>query len=53
MVQVMYALPQQTLSCSDIDLPNVYFNSDFTPVKHPFKDAFDIQSYNSMWLEDT
>ena len=47
--QDMYALPPQILPCADINLPYIrYLNTDFAPVKHPFKDNFNIESYNSM-----
>lgn len=47
----MYALPLQNLPCDDVDLPEFrYLNLDFAPVKHLFKDNFNIKSYNSMWL---
>ena len=53
MGQDLYALPPQILPCDDIDLPDFrYLNSNFTPVKHPFKDSCNIESYNSMWLDD-
>ena len=52
MAQDLYALPREILPCDDIDLPDFrYLNNDFAPVKHPFKDAFNIESYNSMWLD--
>ena len=42
------------LPCDDVDLPDFrYLNTDFTPVKHPFKDNFNIESYNSIWLDNT
>ena len=52
MAQDMYASPPQILPCDDINLPDLrYLNSDYAPVKHPFKDIFNIESYNSMWLD--
>lgn len=54
MAQDLYILPPQILPCDDIDLPDFrYLNSDFAHIKHPLKDTFNIESYNSMWLDDT
>ena len=48
----IYALPPQILPCADIDLSDFrYLYTDFAPVKHPFKDLFNTESYNSMWLD--
>ena len=53
LAQDLYALLPQILPCVDVDLPNCcYLNTDFAPVKPPFKDNFDIESYNSMWLDN-
>ena len=52
MAQDIYALPPQILSCDDIEFPDLrYLNNDFAPVKHSFKYVFNIESYNSMWLD--
>ena len=54
MAQDLYALPPQIFPCDEIDLPDFcYLNSYFSPIKHPFKDTFNIESCNSMWLADT
>lgn len=29
----------------------LYLNTDYAPVKHPFKASFDIESHNSMLLD--
>ena len=51
--QDLYALPLQYIPCDDVDLPDFrYLNTDFTPVKHPFKDNSIIENYNSMWLDN-
>ena len=48
----MYALPHQILPCADVDFPDLwYLNTDFAPVKYPFKDNFNIESYNNTWLD--
>ena len=53
LAQDMYALPPQILPCTDVDLPDFrYLNTNFAPIKHPFKDNFNIESYNSMWLDN-
>ena len=53
-MQDIYALPPHILPCDDFDLPDLrYLNTDFTPVKHPFKDNVNIESYNSIWLGNT
>lgn len=50
--QDLYALPPQILSCDEVDLVDLrYLNSDFTAVQHPFKQAFDMESYNSIWFD--
>ena len=52
LAQDMYALPPKILPCNPIDLPNLrYLNTNYSPVKHPFKTSFDIESYNSMWFD--
>ena len=52
LAQDMYALPPTILPCDQIDLPDLrYMNTDFAPVAHPFKDAFNIESYNSIWFD--
>ena len=54
MAQDQYALPREIFPCDDVNLPDFrYLNNDFAPVKHPFKDAFNIESYNSMWLDES
>ena len=51
--QLLYMLPPQIPPCDYIDLSNLrYLNTDFAPVKHPFKDNFNIERYNSMWLDN-
>ena len=51
--QDIYALPPQIFPCNDFDLPDFrYLNSNFFPVKHPFKDNLTIESYNSIWLDN-
>ena len=53
LAQDMYALPPQILPCADVDLPDFrYFNTNFAPIKHQFKENFNIESYNSMWLDN-
>ena len=52
MAQDLYTLPREILPCNNVDLPDFrYLNNNFAPVKHPFKDSFNIESYNSMWLD--
>ena len=52
LAQDMYALPPQILPYDQVDLPDLrYMNNDFAPVTHPFKDSFNIESYNSIWFE--
>ena len=52
LAQDMYALPPQILPCDQIDLPDLrYLNTDFVPVAHPFKDSFNIESYDSVWFD--
>ena len=50
----MYVIPPQILPCDQISLPDLrYINAEYAPVKHPFKAAFGIESYNIMWLDKT
>lgn len=50
----MYVLPPQTLPCNQVDLPDLrYIHADYAPLKYYFKSTFDIDSYNSMWLDKT
>ena len=38
LAQDIYALPPQILPCDPVDLPDLrYLNTDYAPVKHPFK----------------
>ena len=40
------------MPCDPVDLPDLrYLDTDYALVKHPFKPAFDIESYNSMWFD--
>ena len=49
LAQDMYALPPQILPCDQINFPDLrYMNNNFAPVTHPFKDSFNIESYNSI-----
>ena len=49
----IYALSPQILPFDDVYLPEFrYLNTDFAPVKHPFKDYFNIKSYKIMWLDN-
>ena len=53
MVSDLYLLPPQILPCEHIDTPNLRFlNSDFAPLRHPFGDNFNIESYNTSWFDD-
>jgi len=53
LAQDMYALPPQILPCDQVDLLDLrYMNNDFAPITHPFKDSFNIESYNSIWFEE-
>ena len=52
LAQDIYALPPQILPCDPVDLPDLrYLNTDYAPVKHPFKASFDVESYNIMWFD--
>lgn len=52
LAQDIYAVPPQILPCDLIDLPDLrYIHADYAPVKYSLKAAFDIESYNNMWLD--
>ena len=52
LAQDMYAFPPQILPCDQIDLPySRYMNTSFAPVARLFKDMFNIESYNIVWLD--
>ena len=49
----LYLLPPQILPCEHVDTPTLrYLNTDFAPLRHPFGKDFNIESYNTSWLED-
>jgi hypothetical protein len=53
LAQDIYALSPQILPCDPVDLPDLrYLNTNYAPVKHPFKASFDVESYNSMWFDE-
>lgn len=53
MTEDLYMLPPAILSCEHLDTPDMrYLNSDFAPIKHPFDNTADIESYNTSWFED-
>jgi len=53
MTQDLYMLPPTILPYEQMDTPDLrYINSDIAPVKQPFKDTLDIESYNTHWYEN-
>ena len=49
----LYMLPLTILSCEHLSTPDIrYLNSKFAPIKHPFDNTTDIESYNISWIED-
>ena len=53
MTEDLYMLPPAILPCEHLDTPDIqYLNGDFAPIKHPFDNTADIESYNISWFED-
>ena len=53
MTEDLYILPPVILLCGYLNTPNIrYLNSDVVPIKHPFDNKVDIESYNINWFED-
>ena len=53
LAQDMYGLPPQILPCPYIEWSDFrYLNTYVVPVQQPFKDNLNIESYNSMCLDD-
>ena len=46
-------LPPAIFPCEHLDTPDIrYLNSEFAPIKNPFDDTADIESYNTSWFKD-
>ena len=53
MTEDLYMLPPAIFPCEHLDTPGMrYINSDFAPIKHPFDNTVDIESYNINWYDD-
>ena len=49
MTEFLYMLPPAIMPCENSDTPDMrYVSSDYTHVKHPFDDTFDIEAYNQL-----